>query len=673
MLLRALLHIRVQAPEFASGRAIYEAVRSNDDAVMTFARTHDGNASIVAINFSWQTRKVHITAPLAQLGIAPNAHYRVCTIVLASLETATVRGVRGTNLKSLNIDVPPYATVIVMLRRDDAEFPAYVRELIDRTQRMGLTKPLPTQRTGIQRQGGALHIRTRNFTAVVARGVLRELQLANGIRLPVGMDIIEGERKLWWGERFRLTAVRDVKVHIDERLVKFDGMFMKPDGKDGKRMRWEVTYAPTHDSRTLEVHFTLIPQDEIPPVRAQLYWELRFGEVDEWQVETVEGTLRDESHVTHPKGDMMRGWRYWHRSGLLWEHTVTPLNPTRPIISVRKGDIWMHVALPPLLEGIDNAFLRERTSDGEVGLMLCIALLDDKRAVRLSPQIQLKAMVRIAVGKMPIEEMRGIKPAILRGDGWQLHTESVNYIFENEHFQLCIGKWCGGGINWLVPKGKDASLISASYAYSDVGIYGHVRNSLGREVRTRGSSERDFEPDVFIRRTADGVEIKFVSYFRLSYKGWANIARPFVRYTVIYRLTNAPHFDVDVTVIPMLRQGKRPYFLAHVVHLPNIAKWRIVTRDGEREGAIDIGMRIVGRIWQSRITPLKEGTPITLTRHDGVKIAFTNIRADLPLHNLFLHRNQQGIATLFFAFLDGVANELTPLERRVHYRVEIGR
>jgi hypothetical protein len=558
--------------------------------------------------------------------------------------------------RRVTLAVPAYGTRVVVFRRVDEARAPEAGEAAPKRQ-------IASKSVAVAEEGDRLVAENAFYRVELANGLIRELSTLSRTSLLGSMNITEGRRKIWPGERLNFAksveAKPDVKREGGKTIITFKGV-LKRSGEI--TLPWQTRYT-LDESPVMGLDIVLDSPKSRRPVRGQLGMELQFGEAGEWLVNTIEGQLRDTYAVLHPLGDMRRGYRYWHRSGLLWESSLFPLDYGRPVVAAKVGDRWLSVELPPLLSGFENAYLRERSGSGDEGLTLYLGWLEEKGRADLSKPV--RASLRLRVGAMPGEPSGRIS-----GEGWRFDSVSSRYEFRNEQYELAISRGLGGKMVHLSEPGGESVIVSTE-VYSDKGIYAPRKNSIGREVKTQGSSKNDFEPDAFLVRRADGLDMTFNSFLRMSYWGWANVASPRVQYEVRYGLGASPKIRARCRVRPMLSDAKLAAFLAQTLHIAKARRWSVDTTAGKKSGEASAA-RGGGRVWQSREAPLARDGSLQIELLDGRRLTFSAIHARPgEVQNVFLLDSGGNRMILFIAFFDGTPAKYRPSWRSADYTMEL--
>ena len=651
--LQRLFAIR-RFPEFSRGAAFYTATECSAPSVFAFTRVHGDGFAVAAINFAGQTQEASVTVPLSALGsLDMTATYSAVELY----EGQAVGDRRLDAWQDVSLRLPAYGTRVVVLR-------PLARRIATPTAGPATVPPGVARQPSVSRDGADTVVENGLYRARLRGGLLGPVvHVPSGVTLFEGLAIAEGKRKIWPGQRVEAgqlsAAQRDVESSDGTTTVRFQGSLERGAGSS---VAWEATYR-FDNSPSIGVELVLEPPAFERPVRGQLGVDLVFGRVDAWQVNTIEGVLHDRYAMTHPAGDMLLGYRYWHRSGLLWESTLFPLDEQQPTVAVRSQGTWLRAALPPLVNDFENAYLRERSSAGDEALTLHLAWLDEKGIAKLDRP--LRAAVSLQLGAAPTASA-----GALTGAGWSLNVTGSRYGFRNSAYELAVCRGLGGGIAHLsTPSGRPA--IVASQVYSDSGIYESRENSTGTEVKTQGASKCDFEPDTYLTRDDDAAELRLNSFLRMSYWGWANVASPRVQYEVRYRLDSSRRIRTRCRVRPMLAKTDLRAFLAQTLSIVGVKSWRVGARSGPVSGSAS-AQAGVGRVWQSREQALAERGGIDIDLVDGRQLRFSGFRADGgDVQNVFLLDTGRGNMILFLAFLDGTPESLEPVWRPVEYTMEL--
>jgi len=652
--IQRLLDIRKKFPEFQRGRAHYTATLCSVPSVFAFTRVHGEGFAVAAINFSSRAEDVEIRPPLQAMNQQRNAPYAAYEVYAGA-----ALGERPLEKWSrIKLQIPAYGTRVIVFRPATVPAPAL-------PEKPTAGKPPAAAPVKISEQNGCVTVSNAFYRLWISNGLISKLCNSRGAPLLTYMNIVEGTRKFLSGERLDFLAqVRETKPQIARKggatRIHFEGILQRD---EKTRLPWQAVYEVS-DGPEIGVSLSLEPPRVESPVRAQLGLDLQFAEATEWRVNTFEGKLHDYFAVTHPLGDMMPGWRYWHRSGLLYESTLFPLDYDNPILAARANDTWLNIALPPFLQGFENAYLRERATNGNEGLTLHLAWLDEKGMTTLGKPLMASFKLRVG-GEPPPPSGK------CTTDDWQLRTESSRYIFRNRHYELIICRGHGGGIvRFALPEGE--SVVTSSQIYSDRGIFPSRRNPIGKEVHITGYSRDDFEPDMHISRNGEGLTMNFNSFLRSSYKkGTDVIGNPRVQYRLKYNLDGSPRVRVLCATRPMMVNPKLNAFLAHTLTIRNAKRWRVTAAKGELGGEFSTRERR-GRVWQSAERPLAKDGAIEIELLDGSRLVFSEIGASQSdVQNIFILDAGSNSAALFFAFLDGKQVSYAPRWLTVKYAMEL--
>jgi len=650
-----VLNVRCEIPELARGDAFYLAAKSTTPEVMSFVRKLDEGFTVVAINFASERKGTEITVPLREIG-AKAGRYKL----LEAFEGQILGEVKAEETLKISLDIPPFEPRLVVARPEGIPFPA----IAPRRRSRGAPEKISSAPEVEELGDGRVIIRNGHYKLLLRNGLIeRLLPEGSNVALIEGMDLTEGDRKIWLGRRLKLSESADVRIkrrELDGAVeVVFEGRC--PRFPDGRGMRWKAIYTCDR-SPEVKLELQLTPEFSTPPVLTSLLFEIRSGMVEEWDVETVEGKIEGLFSPRYALNREFQGRRYWHPSGRLWEHRLHPLNPELPAIHLIKGEGTLTLAFKRYPE--NNVFVREFNSDGEKGFTFFAALLPEGEPVRFGQGRPFGVSLSLSVDK----PLPSIERRVWRCGPVSVEFDGPNWKFENGDLRLVIGRSRGGNLRSLVHKGTGRALAITSNIYTDYGIYGSVRDSLGREVRVSANSFHDFEPDVILR-SKGGVELSFRSYLRLSFWGWANVARPLLGYKLTYVFDRSPGVEVRCGVKPSIWRSDVRAFLAHIVRIPDARRWRAETEGGVKEGVF--GER-VGRLWQSKEVPLREGGSIEIEVEGGLILRFDEIRwRGRKPQNIFVHQDRSGTATVFFAFLDGLPVEVRPEWDLIGYRLEV--
>lgn len=649
--------MRERLPELARGRAIYTATQSSAPAVAAFTRALDKGFTVVVINFSREPQRTTLRLPLEQLDLRPDARYAQRGLLAAgkSRRTLPPRALREWGEFSLRLS--PYDTRLITFRPVGAAFPFPTQPTSAQTETRVTRPTVSTAVDGVVVDNGHYRLKLKD-------GLIRELRV-RGEKMPLitSMNIVEGRRKVWPGPRLDFGKTERAKPRVrsiaDGVVVSFEGRIRRT---PSLTLAWRTRYRCTA-FMPIEVEVELVPPQSHIAVCGELRLELQFAHATDWAVNTFAGQLRDEFAATHPLGDMMRGWKYWHRSGLLWEAAQLPTGLSDRTVCARVGNTWLDVGLPRFLDGLENAYLRERDSRGKSGLTLCLAWLDQKRGIRFDRPLRARFVLHCA--GLPGE------PSALNGPGWTFAAEGANYIFKNEHYTLVLGKSRGGGIFGLTPARRDEPVVTASNVYSDRGLYGTATTPDGRTVKEAGLSSVDYETDARFWRDADALVVEFQSFLRSRFRP-RNVANPRVQYRLRYRLDSSRRVQVECAVRPLISSKGIDAFLAQTLSLPNARAWHVKLARGEARGrfAIQAGAR-GKRVWESIKEPLGPKSELQIELATAQRLRLANIAAPVKdVQNVFVLDAGGSRAVVFFAFFACRPVDYLPSWRRTTYTLE---
>ena len=652
MHLARLFELRQTHGAFRRGAADYLNVTNSSPSVFVFSRRDEPTAAIVAINFDSVPQSIQVTSQAVAL---PHGdHTRPYVGTEAYMQTPI--GTKPLHeWRTVDIDLPGYATRVVLLRQGPTP-----TAKPPRPQDIAASAPL-----AVSRDGHRVVVTSAAYRVVLENGLIRELSAAGGVSpLLSGMDVVEGKRKVWAGPRLQwaedVSAAADVREEGGKVLVSYEGVL---DRGAGTKIAWRASYAFVPEG-VFELTFRLTPPPFSRAVRGQLGLELRFASAERWRVNTFEGALDDMFDRVHPGGDMVVGHRYWHRSGLPWESTLHPLDPSHPTVAIASGGAWLHVEVPAATGAMENVYLRERASSGEECLTLHLGWLDEKGTADLTRPLE--ASLRFSVAASPPGASTG---AATIGRA-AVSCQGSRYTCRAPGYELAFCRGLGGSmVHFSEPGGR--TLVTASEVYSDKGIYTTRTNSMGADVATTGASRFDFEPDLVFRQGTDrdAAGATLTSYLRMSYWSWANVASPRVQYQVTYDLSGTHALRTECRARPMVSDQGLEAFLAQRLTIPDVVLWRVEAAGATVEGEFSTEQG-KGRVWQSTGQPLAGA--ISLTATDGRVLRIADIAtSESDTQNVFLLDSGKQSAVLFFAFLDGRATPHSPRWRRVSYSMEV--
>ncbi len=656
--IRWLNDLRERLPEMAKGRALYTATKCDAPAVVAFTRAVGRGFSVVAINFSGRDVRTRVRLPLRELGLPLDARYAQHGLYQKTKPAPPLPPRPLRDWESIDLSLVAYGTRVVTFRPVDEPMPFRKEQSHQVAFRGG---PLV-----VTTSGRSVTVSNRFYRLTLKDGLISELRTADDKRaLVTGMNVVEGRRKVWPGPRLDFARVARAEPQVEQNrrknevVVTYRGRIRRTDSVE---IGWTARYRCA-EFGPVEVEMQLDPPRSRLPVCGELGVEVRFGQARGWSVPTFAGELRDRFDVTHPLGDLMRGWKYWHRSGLLWEAAQLPPAPVEPYVAAwasekepRRG---VRLELPQFLKGFENAYLRERDSRGRPGLTLCLAWLDQKGRTTFDKPLRARFRIHIDGGACGAGE--------LRGSGWSFAAEGANYVFKNQHYELVLGKSRGGGVFGFASAGAAAPVIDAANVYSDYGIYRDAKTPDGRIVKDAGISNVDYETDARFWREGDGLVVEFQSFLRSRYRP-RNVAAPRVEYRLRYRLDASPRVRVECAVRPLLTANALRAFLAQTLSLPGAREWRVKLARGEAAGLF--GSARGRRVWESTKQPLGPASEINVL-FPHARLRFSDLRAPADqVQNVFLLDTSRGGGVAFFAFFSGQPTDYRPSWRRVSYVME---
>lgn len=214
-------------------------------------------------------------------------------------------------------------------------------------------------------------------------------------------------------------------------------------------------------------------------------------------------------------------------------------------------------------------------------------------------------------------------------------------VVANDHLTLVVGKSAGGTLAEL--RTADGRLLTANHGlYTDRGIYGEDAyvgtGQAPATTRSRAENGR-----VILR--AEGV--------LCDREGKPPTDPGAIAYWVEYALADEAAVHVSWGARPDFSLDLNRGFLAYIMSVTGCAGVFANTDEGV------LLQDIAGhstRTFQSASEPLSRGAPwFGVLRADGPAVAFTDLAAQPPFANAFLHEDGRGGAVVFFAWLDGGA------------------
>lgn len=640
-----LLRIRKSFEEFQNGRAIYSNTKSSVPTVFAFTRVLDNKFSVVAINFSSIEQNADIRVPMNQLGnIQKNVIYAAGDVYdNIDLGTKPI-----SDWQQLSLNLEPYGTRVVVFRQIDQPEPILAKKR---------EEPLYIAQKPLSISQSDTHIVAVNafYRIEFENGLIKSLSNYSGETLLTFMNIVEDERRRSGRRLNFLDSIKTVESVITEKEGKKVVIFKGVIEHDTVSILWESRYT-LNDSPEIGVEFCMSPNFE-GTFCGQLGIDLVFGKTNEWLVNTLEGQLHDYFFVTHPRGDMFTNWKLWHRSGFLWEASLFPLDREYPIVATEVSGTWLSVILPSFSEEFENAYLRERSSNVKENLVLHLAWFDEKDRFDLARPV--RGTFKLVIGSEPHKSTGTIS-----GKDWVFNSESSRYRFCNSHYELAFSRLGGNIFHFASPGGEP--VIEFTEVYSEQGIH------TPTEGDARGSSKNDFEPDIFLTRTGNSLNITLSSFFRRIPMTWNNVMNPRVQYELSYFLSDSSQIQVKCRVKPLLSKPNLSASLVYTLHIRNARRWNVDSVKGKISG--DFSSREIpeGRTWESRDQPLAAGGNIEIELLDGQKLKLTGINtSEKEVQNIFIFDNGKNTAKVFFAFMDDIPENYKPAWRTIEYAMEL--
>lgn len=676
-----LLATRKALPDLHLGAADYVGVTCDKPAVLAFARTYQGRASLVAINFSGRDQECELAWPHAPKGLTR----AVAFPGRERLALGTEKGVK------VRVSVPKGGWRVVALRGEGeaaalpgAGFeprPAGPQAVAWR----GLKGRVKVRDGGQERSlevraGAVLDQSSGEIVAaeIEAEGGWRLVWqdgllggLAVGKRaLWDGMWVSEGMRQVSWDDPISFGVTlggeapgphpRSAKMQPKSWRVAHagDGLVLEYEG-EGPEFALRTRYQVQAEG-VIEAEVSCVPLQASEPVVGQIYVALGAPGAQRWAVKGLEGDVGGPFFVRHPSPNEILG-KYWHPIQRLWESSVQPLSVQTPAFGwqTEGGLVWVQMVDYPGREDVEDIYLREYLPDGRPGLAAYLAWMEGRTGRELSPQRPLKVAFRVLVGREPLARRIAL-PVNFWADG-------SNWWVENGHYRVCIGRSSGGQLRGAWAASGKEPILGSAMTYTDYGILPDSADSLGNRHRTMGSTSADLEPDCWIEPSLEELRLHFRGYLREG--AWTTIARPRVQYETIWHFTGGPEILVEHRVRPLIepRPAARA-FLAQTLKVPQVQGWEAIVGGTAYTGRPDTDP--ANRVIQSAVIG-GAAEKFTLTTARG-KVVLGNLKpwGEGP-QNCFLLKSNDGSYTIFLAMLDGQPVDLDARWRGYSYTLEV--
>lgn len=389
------------------------------------------------------------------------------------------------------------------------------------------------------------------------------------------------------------------------------------------------------------VETVITPRVDLERANAQLVQSFELGPSPQVTIHTLEGELRYGPRWPPPRNGVYEGARYRHPVGtVLWESCRLPLAPDGLWVGGESG-LGLGELGASRPEWLQNVRLsRAAGADGQPTTRLEIAWLDGREPVTLR------------AGESVTLSFRLLTTPAQTAPSWTV--EGSNYVFENAHYRLVLGRGAGGSIRELRARRGDGwgpNLIGRLRSYTDVGLYADWRDPLGQPQRSVVASDGDLEPDVAIHRDGDRLTVAFVGTVRGAYGGGLHVQHPYSWYRHELRLDSSSRIGLRLGFRP--RSGYEsialPAFVAHTIDLRGVRHWRASGADQVSER--DAAPQMTQRCWQSREHGGLAADGITIDAAGGTLRVRPGPGAE-RLQNVFLFDAGGGAMTLFLAPFD---------------------
>lgn len=226
-----------------------------------------------------------------------------------------------------------------------------------------------------------------------------------------------------------------------------------------------------------------------------------------------------------------------------------------------------------------------------------------------------------------------------RAEGPTLEALPGAWRVSNAHYAAVISR-SGGGLLAELTDARGRRLLDRFEIYTDVGLY---------DGRVSYSSRN--EPSAALSWTKPGREITLVTRGRLLRQAEGEPDYPLVRYEVKLTFDATAAIRVAITLEPEFTVKPQRAFLALIIGLPDAPEFFANTADGLL--CQDAATRSA-RTWQSANDLLHPRRPFFgVCTQRKTCIAFTDIRSESGLANVFVHESGKRTLAAFFAWRDG--------------------
>ncbi len=644
--LAKLYGIRARYDELSVGKVSYRRVRATPAHVFCIEREHQGKRSVAVINLVNEPATVRLSLPAEGLA-RPGIHEAASGVNLAYAPVT-------------EYDLSAYGYAVFVIREQDELPPAVPAPVHPRMERSSETR--------ITRTGDTAALAHPGFAATVEAtrgGLLGELRGPDGIPLLRGMELREGQRKLFVGCDPLDLAATQATLEVSDTEAVATGELR--DSAGVPRLAYRLHYRLTEAGLDGEV--ALSPLTELPPTKSELNLWLRFATASHWFAQTTEGDLQGRARRIWATAQGFDG-RYWHGAGEAFHDTS--LYPLPPGGSLGVLDETRRLALAlSLLPGGDFAervrLVEDKATDppGELGgpaaVTAEIRLIEKDQTTVWEKGREKRCRFRLAVG--PAETVFKREA----GAAAQWHTFGSRYILSGPNLRAEVVRSRGGGLAALVDGNGQGLRVSDARFYTDQGLYGEWADSRGVLNKMNATNRDDPEPDTRLL-PGSPLELRFRSFFRHPYAGGRSLLNPRIEYAVDYTMPVAEGqgLRIDCGVRPYLTKFATGGFLAYKITLDGPDQWQL--DGGEWQGLPETSQRV----WQSKAAG---HLPQTLALRDsktGAWTRFANFAAgEDQVQNVFIHAGK-GQVHFFVAFYDMEPTDIRPLWRRAAFTIQAG-
>jgi hypothetical protein len=563
----------------------------------------------------------------------------------------------------VKVELAAYEPALVLLRPVGAQLPAWEGTAVHEAgDQIAVTPKVSADAKDVSLNAGRLGLHVQD-----GGGGLPSAIAIDGANLLQSMDLAEGrEKPLGPGKGLALMRTGQAKVTATREpapAIIAEGSVLRGNlGGKELRLPYRVTCkAAGLDDVSVTIGFQM--PETVKRTTGALNLELAFQGVDRWAVDTIEGRLEDSVTRFHPvPGDYSGSWLQHPTGDRLWENATLPLDPQSPRIGVRSADSkhWLSLsafeASPEL--PIDNIYLREtRGADRkELGPTLVVAWIDGKEPRDLIAGQWYELSFHLSGAyRTPTPEHQTVS----------LRAEGGNYVIENQHYRLIVGKSGGGVIRSFTSKTTGWQPITGSDTYTDAGFYEKANNEGGQY----GSAADwpDLEPEVSCQRDGDRLTLTVTGKLHGSNWNWAFAASPAIEYRKTFICDASDTVRCEVAIKPFARQQMKG-FLAHRMIFSAMSEWSATGAKGPLGGKPGGPSE---RTWQSRTAPLRDDAPqIGFTGGKGESLLISGIEMSPKSQNTFIH--QSGASpNLFFAWYDFDAVDVPAAWHTLKYGLRI--